>query len=203
MFFNFTNGKDDEHYEYSIQVLFEENYDRAYNTAIAILLNKELAKDAVQEAFLRVLLKIDTLRDKSKFSIWICSITKNICRDMLRQICKQRNRNISIYDEAGNIKNNIVELSDLNIPDKIYEDNEARQELKAFIGEMDSDTQTVINLRYFEDFTYEQIAEYMDIKENNVKVTLHRAKRKVGDKIKKYLAIGGEIKMSKDRIHMI
>jgi len=191
MFFNFINDKDDERYEYSIQVLFEENYDRAYNTAIAILLNKELAKDAVQEAFLRALLKIDTLRDKSKFSIWICSITKNICRDMLRQICKQRNRNISIYDEAGNIKNNIVELSDLNIPDKIYEDNEARQELKAFIGEMDSDTQTVINLRYFEDFTYEQIAEYMDIKENNVKVKLHRAKRKVGDKIKKHLAIMG------------
>lgn len=187
MFFNFTNSKDDERYEYSIQVLFEENYDRAYNTAIAILLDKELAKDAVQEAFLRALLKIDTLRDKSKFNIWICSITKNICRDMIRKICKQRSRNISIYDEIGNLKNNIVELSDLNIPDKVYEDNETRQELKALINDMDSDTQTVINLRYFEDFTYEQIAEYMDIKENNVKVKLHRAKRKMADKIKSIL----------------
>ncbi len=191
MFFSFTSGKDNERYEYSIEVLFQENYDRAYNTAIAILLNKELAKDAVQEAFLRAFLKIDTLNDKSKFSIWICSITKNICRDMLRQICKQRSRNISIYDEEGNLKNNIIELGDFNVPDKIYEDHEARQELKALIDEIDADTQTIINLRYFEDFTYEQIAEYMDTKENNVKVKLHRAKHKVAEKIKKHLAMGG------------
>lgn len=189
--FSFTNDKDDERYEYSIQILFEENYDRVYNTAIAILLNNELAKDAVQEAFLRAFLKIDTLKDKSKFSIWICSITRNICKDMLRQICKQRNKNVSIYDEEGNLKNNIIELSNLNVPDKICEDHEARQELKALIDEMDADTQTIINLRYFEDFTYEQIAEYMNIKENNVKVKLHRAKRKMADKIKKHLAMGG------------
>lgn len=191
MFFSFADDKGNERYEYSIQILFEENYDRVYNTAIAILLNRELAKDAVQEAFLRAFLKIDTLKDKSKFSIWICTITKNVCRDMLRQICKQRNKNVSIYDEDGNIKNDIVELSDLNVPDKIYEDNEARQELKALIDEMDADTQTIINLRYFEDFTYEQIAEYMEIKENNVKVKLHRAKRRMADRIKKHLAMGG------------
>ena len=52
MFFKFTGDKDDERYEYSTQVLFEENYDRVYNMAMAILLNKELAKDAVQETFL-------------------------------------------------------------------------------------------------------------------------------------------------------
>jgi RNA polymerase sigma-70 factor (ECF subfamily) len=191
MFFSFTNDKDDERYEYSLQVLFEENYDRVYNVAIAILLNKELAKDAVQETFLKAFLKIDTLKDKSKFNIWICTITRNVCKDMLRQICKQRDKNISIYDEDGSIKNNIAELSDFNVPDKIYEDNEARQELKAVIGEMDIDTQTIINLRYFEDLTYEQIAEYMDIKENNVRVKLYRAKRKMAEKIKKYLAMGG------------
>jgi len=191
MFFSFADDKDDELYEYSTQILFEENYDRVYNTAIAILLNRELAKDAVQEAFLKAFLKIETLKDKSKFSIWICTITKNVCRDMLRQIYKQRNKNVSIYDEDGNLKNNIVELSDFNVPDKIYEDNEARQELKEFISEMDADTQTIINLRYFEDFTYEQIAEYMDIKENSVRVKLHRAKHRMADRIKKHLATGG------------
>lgn len=187
MFFSFADDKNDKRYENSIQVLFEENYDSAYNTAIAILHNKELAKDAVQEAFIKAFLKIDKLNDKSKFSIWICTITRNVCKDMLRQICKQRNKNISIYDEEGNIKNNIVELSDFNIPDKILEDNEIKQELKAFIGEMDADSQTIINLRYFEDFTYVQIAEYMEINENNVKVKLHRAKRKIADKIKNIL----------------
>lgn len=191
MFFSFINYKDDERYEYSLQVLFEENYDRVYNTAIAILLNKELAKDAVQETFLKTFLKIDTLKDKSKFNIWICTITRNVCKDMLRQIYKQRNRNISIYDDDGSIKNNIAELSDFNVPDKIYENNVARRELKALIGEMDMNTQTIINLRYFEDFTYEQIAKYMDIKENNVRVKLHRAKQKIADKMRKYLAMGG------------
>lgn len=78
----------------------------------------------------------------------------------------------------------------MNVSDKIYEDNEARQELKEFIGEMDADTQTIINLRYFEDFTYEQIAEYMDIKENSVRVKRYRAKRRMADKIKSILLWG-------------
>ncbi|AUS96071.1 hypothetical protein CDQ84_18735 [Clostridium thermosuccinogenes] len=185
MIFIFTNDRDDERYEDSIQVLFEENYDRAFNTAIAILFNKELAKDAVQEAFTRALLKIKTLNDKSKFNSWICSITKNISKDMLRQICIQKGRNISIYDEDGDVKN-IVELSDFNVPDKICEDLEIRREIKECMGELDIDSQQILNLRFYEDLTYEQIAEHMNISVNTVKVKLHRAKHRMKEKLEKH-----------------
>lgn len=190
MIFIFTNDGNDERYEDSIQVLFEENYNRAYNTAIAILFNKELAKDAVQEAFFRALLKISTLNDKSKFSTWICTITKNICRDMLRQICIQKGRNISIYDDDGDVKN-IAELSDFNVPDKICEDIEIRREIKECMGELDTDSQQILNLRFFEDLTYEQIAEHMNINVNAVKVKLYRAKHRMAEKLKKHLDIRG------------
>ncbi len=188
MIFGFANDKVDNLYESTIEVLFEENYEKAYNTAIAILLNKELAKDAVQEAFLRAFIKIDTLKDKSKFSVWICTITRNVCRDMLRQICKQKGKNISIYDKDGNVKN-LIELSDFNVPDEIYENKEIRQEIKECIDELDADSQRVINLRFFEDYTYEQIAECMNISINNVKVKLYRAKHRMSDELKKYLDI--------------
>lgn len=185
MIFIFTKDSDDARYEDSIQVLFEENYDRAYNTAVAILSNKDLAKDAVQEAFSRALLKINTLNDKSKFSGWICSITKNICRDMLRQINRQNGEISSIYDEDGDVKN-ITELSDFNVPEIIYEDKEIRQEIKDCMDELDADSQQVINLRFFEELTYEEIAEHMNISVNTVKVKLYRAKQRMADKLKKH-----------------
>jgi RNA polymerase sigma-70 factor (ECF subfamily) len=190
MIFIFTNDRDDARYEDSIQVLFEENYDRAYNTAIAILSNKDLAKDAVQEAFSRALLKINTLNDKSKFSAWICSITKNICRDMLRQINRQNGKNTSIYDEDGDVKN-ITELSDFNVPEIIYEDKEIRQEIKDCMDELDADSQQVINLRFFEELTYEEIAEHMNISVNTVKVKLYRAKQRMADKLRKHFDTKG------------
>lgn len=186
MFFNFDNDNDDKRYEYSIQVLFEENYDRAYNTAIAILLNSEMAKDAVQEAFCRAFLKIDTLNDKSKFSTWICTITRNICMDMLRQVCVQKGRNTSIYNDDGDLKN-IAELTDFNVPDKICEDIGIRQEIKECMCELDTDSQQILNLRYFEDLTYAQIAEHMNISVNLVKVKLYRAKHRMAEKLKKHL----------------
>jgi RNA polymerase sigma-70 factor (ECF subfamily) len=190
MIFIFTNDRADERYEDYIEVLFEENYNTVYNTAVSILLDKELAKEAVQEAFLRAFLKIGTFNDKSKFRAWICSITKNICRDMLRKICKQKGKNISIYDENGIIRN-ITELQDFNVPDTIYENLEIRQEIKDGMSELDTDSQQILNLRYFADLSYEQIAEYMDISINTVKVKLHRAKHRLADKLEKQLDARG------------
>jgi len=191
MFFTFTNDREDKGFENAIEILFEENYDRVYKKATSILSDTELAKDAAQEALFRAFLKMDTLTDKSKFSSWVCSIAINVCNRMLKQKIVYRSKNMSIYDDEGNIRNNISELIDFNVPDNIYEDTEIRQELKQCIGELDIETQQIINMRFYTEFSIEEIAECMEMKEGTIKSKIHRAKQKVAEKLKKFADVKG------------
>lgn len=191
MFSTFTNDNKIKSNEIALEVLFEDYYDRVYRAAFLVVFDRELASDATQEAFLRAFKKMDTLKDKSKFGAWICTIVVNICKDMLRKIIVDRQKNISIYDLDGNIKEYIHELSDFNIPDIVYENIELRQELEQCINEQDIDIKTIINLKYYQDCTYDEISVIMDIKEGTVKSKLYRAKKKIAKRLEKYLDVKG------------
>ena len=93
MLLTFKNDGEDKGYENATEILFEENYNRVYRKAVSILLDTELAKDAAQETFLRAFSNMDTLKDKSKFSSWVCSIAVNVCNRMLMQKIKFRSKN--------------------------------------------------------------------------------------------------------------
>ena len=150
-----------------------------------------MAEEATQEAFVKAFNKFDTLRDRSKFGSWVCSIAVNVCKDLLKRVIVDRQRNVSIYDRDGKIKDYIYELRDFNIPEKIYENIEIREELKHCIDELDTDTQMIINLKYYHDFTYKEIAEIMNIKEGTAKTRLYRAKRKIAKSLKSHFNVTG------------
>lgn len=182
----FTSIGDGKWYENILQVLFENNYGKVYKTALSITLDEENARDAAQEAFIKAFLKIDTLKNKDKFDAWICSITVNVCRDLLRKKNTNINRNVSLYNDDGDIRDNIVKLSDFNTPETEYVDGEIKQVLLKCIGELDIDEQRIINMKYYGGLTYEEIAGVMGIKSSMVGMKLFRAKDKIVKKLKKY-----------------
>lgn len=178
----FTDDVNIKGYKNITEVLFTENYDKVYKIAVSILSDVELAKDAAQETFYRAFLKIDTLADKGKFSPWVGSIAVNVCNRMLKQKIKDRNKNVSIYDNEGNIRSSISELIDFEVPDNIYENAEMRKELKQCIHELDIELQQIINMRFYLEFSIEKIAECLNMKEGTVKSKIFRAKQKVAEK---------------------
>lgn len=195
MFLIFTYEGKGKWYEGILQALFADSYKKVYKTAYKITFDKELARDATQEAFLKAFLCIDTLKDKDKFSAWLCSITTNVCYDMLRQKIIQRDKSVPIYDDEGNTKEYIAELRDFNIPEKVYENKERRQELKECIYEMPHDIRKILILRIYGGLSYIEIAEQMDMNENTVKTKIHRAKERIEKKLKSYTDIEVGVKL--------
>jgi len=187
MIFTFTNDGNGKWYEGLLQALFADNYKKVYRTAYKLTFDKELARDATQEAFLRAFLGIDTLRDKAKFSAWICSITANVCKDMIKQKIIQRNSSVPIYDDEGNTKEYIAELRDFNIPEKVYENKEIRQELRKCIYEMPYDVRQILILRIYSGLSYSEIADQLHMNENTVKTKMHRAKERIEKKLKSFV----------------
>lgn len=173
-------------YESAWQVLFNKSFKKVYKTSFAILLDAELAKDAAQEAFIQAYLKFDTLKDIDKFDAWICSIAVNTSKNILKKKIKHTGKFVSMYDQKGKIKNNIIELIDFNIPEDIYENTELIRELLKCIENLNSEEKRIINLKYYNEFTFKQIAEYLELNTSTVKMKFQRAKEKLLTKLKKY-----------------
>lgn len=68
---------------------FTELYERHKSTVLkhcfAILKNRDAAEDASQEVFLKLFRKIGTFRGESKFSVWLCALTRSVCFTLLRE----------------------------------------------------------------------------------------------------------------------
>ena len=156
-----------------------------YKTAFTITRDTELAKDITQEVFYTAFSSMDTLKDKNKFGKWVCVIAVNISNNMLRQKIRHRNRNVSLFDKDGNIQGCVVELTALSNPEEAYDDKEKLQEILNCIDGLDMEERQIIHLKLFEDFTYVEIAEQMQMKESTVKMKALRAKAKIAKKLKK------------------
>lgn len=124
--------------------------------------------------------KIASYEFSYNFKTWLFTIAKNLWIDELR---KKRNVTISIEQESKEI----YQLFDENPTpeDKIIiEQNLA--ELKRNIKRLKPKYQAVINLRYFQDLSYIEIATALDEPINNVKVKLLRAKKLLAEIITNY-----------------
>ena len=113
----------------SIKKMFEKSYQKVHRTAFVITSDREIAKDATQEAFLKAFQRIETLRDKSKFENWICTIVSNICKDMLIKKNKLRDKNVALYDNEDNVKYDIKEVNAYDVPEAAFENKEIKHEL--------------------------------------------------------------------------
>lgn len=138
------------------------------------------AEDITIITFSKAFDKIELFDDVYNFKTWLFTIAKNLLIDELR---KNKNVTISIEQETKSIS----KLFDENPTpeDKIIiEQNLA--ELKTNIKRLKPKYQSVINLRYFQDMSYIEIANELEEPVNNVKVKLLRAKKLLAEIITNY-----------------
>lgn len=137
------------------------------------------AEDITIITFSKAFDKLHQYNNDFGFKTWLFSIAKNLMIDEMR---KQKNYTISLQDD----RKEVYHLLDENPTpeDKIIiEQNLA--ELKRNIKKLKVKYQQVINLRYFQDMTYTEIAQHLNEPINNVKVKLLRAKKLLAEIIVK------------------
>lgn len=152
-----------------------EAYQRpVYNLTYRILGNPEEAEDAAQETFLRAYARLDQYDEGHKFSTWIFSIANHHCIDRLR---KRRTKQVSIDDNP--VLQNLQE--ETAQPEENILDQELAAELQGLLNQLESDYRTPLILRYWEDYSYEDIAAAMGLTVSAVKSRLFRARKQIAD----------------------
>jgi RNA polymerase sigma-70 factor (ECF subfamily) len=150
-----------------------EAYQRpVFNLTYRMLGNVEEAEDAAQEAFLRAYSRLGQYDPEMKFSTWLFSIANHHCIDRLR---KRRTTQISIDDNPV-LQN--LEGDELR-PEPHALQQEVRIEVQAMLDRLAPEYRTPLVLRYWEEMSYEEIAETMNVTVATVKSRLFRARQQL------------------------
>ena len=167
------------------QVAFTFLLDFFWNEVFGYMLkrteNEADTDDIVIETFAKAFDKIATYNSEFGFNTWLIAIAKNVHIDMLRK------KKTSLFLDMNNNENNqayqIIDETPSAEDDIITEQN--LSQLLGYIKELKPAYQEVIQLRYFQEMSYIDIAETLEEPLNNIKVKLLRAKKLLAEIISK------------------
>ncbi len=159
------------------QSAFSFLLDRFWNTVYGYQLkrvqNEYDAEDITIETFSKAFDKISSFNPKYSFSTWLVTISKNI------QIDKSRKKNASIHSQTTDATDEQVQKIADKTPspeDRLITEQHLA-ELLRYIKELKPDYQEIINLRYFQEMSYNEISDTLKEPLSNVKVRLLRARK--------------------------
>jgi RNA polymerase sigma-70 factor (ECF subfamily) len=159
------------------QVAFTFLLDHYWNEVYGFMLkrteNETDTEDIVIETFSKAFDKIATYNPEFQFNTWLIAIAKNVHIDMLRK--KKSTIFVEINDEEDQLAYTIADTTP-SIEDAIITEQNLSQLLQ-FIKELKPHYQEVIQLRYFQEMSYQEIAEQLQEPLSNVKIKLLRAKK--------------------------
>lgn len=140
-----------------IEEVYRASYRRFLRVALAMLGDRYLADDAVQETFARAVRSRLELRDPFKVEAWLWSTLTNICRDEWRRSA----RGSESLDEMEAATSNGSPLE--------------HRELRTAIAALPERQRTMLFLRHYADLDYQRIADALGVERGTVAATLHAA----------------------------
>jgi RNA polymerase sigma-70 factor (ECF subfamily) len=147
-----------------------------YYTIFKMVQNTEDAEDLTIESFSKAFGRLESYTPQFAFSTWLFKIASNHCIDFLR---KKRIKAISINQtgrgEDGDQFEIPVKDGELN-PEQLMQRNQSVSHVRAVVDQLKPHYKRMIELRYFEEKSYEEIAEEMQLPLGTVKAQLFRAK---------------------------
>ena len=146
-----------------VDELVEAHYRCLFAFAYRLSGSVAEAEDLTQEAFCQAQVKLDQLRDWERAKSWLFTILRNI---YLHRVRADKQSNQVPMDEIGDVPD--------RLPDPLPAvDGEKLQEA---LNELPESWRTPLILFYFEDFSYRDIAEQMNVPLGTVMSRLARAK---------------------------
>ncbi len=146
--------------------LYELYYERIFRFCVHRLFNKEIAEDVTSAVFLQVARGIRGFKGRSEqdFRNWLYAIAANQANAYIRRTSRRKKL---LAEAAGSMRPVTAGSADMS-----FEPDWPR--LYAAILKLKPKHQTIVTLRFFENFSYEQVAQILDVKEATLRVTLHR-----------------------------
>jgi RNA polymerase sigma-70 factor (ECF subfamily) len=157
--------------------IYDQYYTKVRKFILALVKDEWVADDLIQETFLKIEKNLRSLKDSSKLSSWIFRIAYNLCQDHFRQL--KLSRKEERIDEEGmeEFKEALIQ-KELDIQ-KELEQRQMGECVQNQINLLPESLRTVLVLFDIMEFNHQEIADILGITVKNVKVRLHRARKRL------------------------
>ena len=151
--------------------------NQVYTFARYLVRDVGAAEDVTQEAFIRLWRHPRMLRS-NKLLPWLLKVTRNLCLDSLRSQ-RARRRLEAVHLDA------VPETADRSPgPEVLACSSEYQRSIVAAIDELREPARSIVVLREVQGFSYQEIADALALNLSNVRVSLHRARRQMRERLK-------------------
>jgi RNA polymerase sigma factor (sigma-70 family) len=165
--------------------LMQRYKDSIYFMVLKMVNNKEDAMDLTVETFAKAFEKLDKYQPDYAFSTWLFRVATNNCIDFIR---KKKLNTTSIHgmtNEDGEDQQLQIKADVLN-PEETSIKKQQTEELKVLIQSLPPRYRNLITLRYFDELSYEEIAQQLDLPLGTVKAQLFRARYLLGNILNRF-----------------
>ncbi|MDG2193943.1 MAG: sigma-70 family RNA polymerase sigma factor [Polaribacter sp.] len=152
--------------------LVERYKDMVFTLAVKMTRSREDAEEISQDSFIKVYKYLSKFKGDSKFSTWLYKISYNTCLDSIKKNAYQRNQ-VVIDDVTENQLASVETILDG------IEKKERAAVINTCLNQLPEEEKAVLVFFYFKELSLKEIVEITSITEANVKVKLHRARKKL------------------------
>ena len=174
--------------EKAISELYHLTYKKAYMQALSFMGSPDKVDDVLQNAYINIFNRIDTLKNPETLFSWIYTIVANTCKSELR---KKQNFSFSDIEDYHDL--DIEEDHREFIPDQNTNYEHDRKVVIDFIGELPLEQRSALVMYIYDDMKISEIADVFECSENTIKSRISYAKKTLKEKIIAYKKKGNTL----------
>jgi RNA polymerase sigma-70 factor (ECF subfamily) len=169
----------------AFEQLVEKHQALVAGTVARMLGSNSDVEDIAQQVFIRVWKSARRYVPRAKFTTWLLKITRNLVFNELRRT--KRRAQVPLQPEAGGEDPPLKD--DMNLaPDASLLETELQRTIEEAILQLPEAQRMAVVLRRYEQLSYEQIAEVLELSVPAVKSVLFRARSELRSRLSKYLS---------------
>ena len=158
-------------------VLVERYKAKVFSLVYGFTRDRAAADDLAQEVFIKAYYSLPKFKAESGFGTWLYRIAVNHAKDFLRK-SRQRQKEVSIED----VGEQALEAPGAG-PEENREEEGRRQVIREALERLPEKYRVILTLRDIDGLSYEDISGIMKLSPGTVDSRLHRARRKLRDKL--------------------
>lgn len=142
-----------------------------FNVCYRILHERGEAEDLAQESFLRAYGRLSTFDIEREFGPWVRRVAANLCLNHL----ESQHKNVELKEEK--------DANESQRPEAVIESYERSEQIRRALASLPAHYRVVVELRHYQDMSYDEIASELNIPLSDVKSHLFRARKLLAEKL--------------------
>jgi len=161
----------------AFEKLVEAHQHEVFGLALRLVVDRELAADVSQEAFIRAWRALPNFRGDAAFSTWLHRITVNVAWTLKKRKNRHSAQTLDESPEPADMRHGVD-------PEHAGETIELRAKLSAALDDLNPAQRSVVVLKDIYGWSHNEVAESLGITVTAAKVRLHRAHLRLREQLR-------------------